>query len=175
MTMVALASEAGVSRRLVYDHFPDRAALYDAFFEDRAARYLTAIDGAFAEAHGDPRRAAAAAFERLVAMPADDQRAVRLLVADPGIPDLAALRERFRAHVEARWMPLVDPRFDLDVARGLLWALATTFLSLADLATRGDVPRPVATALADGIVGAFPDAVRATCAGEERDGHVADA
>ena len=44
MTMVSLAAEAGVSRRHVYDHFPDLAALYEAFFDDRSARYLASVD-----------------------------------------------------------------------------------------------------------------------------------
>ncbi|MGE5211731.1 MAG: TetR/AcrR family transcriptional regulator, partial [Acidobacteriota bacterium] len=102
LTMVALAAEAGVSRRLVYDHFPDLASLYSAFFDDRAERYLDAIAAAVddADASASPF---AAAFAQLLAMPADDQRALRVLVADPGLADLDPVRERFRHHVEQQW------------------------------------------------------------------------
>lgn len=160
MTMVALAAEAGVSRRLVYDHFPDVATLYDAFFDDRASRYLTAIDQALADADGEPGSALAGAFGRLLDMPADDQRAVRLLVADPGMPELEGLRERFRARVEQRWLPFVEAaRVDPGYARALLWTLVSGLLALADLAERGEISREDATILATAVVVEVPRAI----------------
>ena len=159
MTMVALAVEAGVSRRLVYDHFPDLAALYDAFFEDRAERYLASIDAAIAEGGGDVVASFAGAFGRLLAIPADDQRAIRLLVADPGLPALGAVRARFRTHVERRWLPFAGGSLDDELARALLWTLVSGFLGLADLVARGEVSARVATALATALVASLPAAV----------------
>ena len=60
--MVALAAEADVSRRLVYDHFPDLGTLYDAFFDNRVAGYLARIDDAVARATPDPGARFLAAF-----------------------------------------------------------------------------------------------------------------
>ena len=123
LTMVAVAAEAGVSRRLVYDHFADLASLYAAFFDDRAARYLAAINEAV-DAAGDTASAFPAAFTQLLAMPADDQRAVRVLITDPGLPDLDPVRERFRRHVEEQWLdsiPAIEgdqrPRCPVDAGR----------------------------------------------------------
>ena len=39
ITMVGIATEAGVSRQLVYGHFPDLDSLYVAFVQDRLGRY----------------------------------------------------------------------------------------------------------------------------------------
>ena len=36
LTMVAVAKEAGVSRQLVYDHFPDLPSLFEAAFAEQA-------------------------------------------------------------------------------------------------------------------------------------------
>ena len=165
LTMVALGAEAGVSRRLVYDHFPDVGALLDAFFDDRATRYLGTIDVAFAAAGDDPVGAFAAAFAALLEVPAEDQRVIRLLVADPGLPELAPLRERFRTHVEARWLgalggdPIAPRR-----ARAVLWTLVSGLLGLADLVARGDFPAPDAVALATALVSDAPGITRAAYA-----------
>lgn len=150
MTMVALAAEAGVSRRLVYDHFPDLPSLYAAFFDDRASRYLSAIAGAVATAD-DAASAFAGAFSVLLAMPAEDQRAVRLLVADPGLPDLHPLRERFRGHVEQQWLWRLG---DVDVqrSRAALWTLVSGLFGLAELVSRGEATPEVAMSVATGLV-----------------------
>ncbi len=163
MTMVAVAAEAGASRRLVYDHFPDLAALYDAFFDDRASRYLASIDRAVEEGDGDLAASFAGAFRNLLAIPAEDQRVIRLLVADPGLRELEPLRERFRAHVEERWLGFsgsggVDAA-DRDIARALLWTLASGLFGLADLVTRGEIGAEAATALATALVVTLPRAV----------------
>lgn len=151
LTMVALAAEAGVSRRLVYDHFPDLPSLYGAFFDDRATRYLAAIDEAFDRAGGHGSAAFAGAFAQLLAMPSDDQRAVRLLVADPGLPDLERLRERFRQHVERRWMGRL-PAIHGTNARAVLWTLIGGLFALAELVSRDEVSREDAMVIATDLV-----------------------
>jgi AcrR family transcriptional regulator len=154
LTMVALATEAGVSRRLVYDHFPDVASLYSAFFDDRAARYLAAIADAV-EAADDS--AVPAAFAHLLAMPADDQRALRVLVADPGLPDLDPVRERFRQHVEQQWLGRLP---EVEHARAVLWTLVTGLFGLAELVSRDEVSHDAALTIATNLVTSLPAAMR---------------
>lgn len=154
LTMVALAAEAGVSRRLVYDHFPDLASLYEAFFDDRATRYLAAIDEMVDGAGGDGATAFAGAFAQLLAMPADDQRAVRLLVADPGLPDLGPLRDRFRRRIEERWLGRL-PSSDVPTARAVLWTLVGGLFGLAELVSRDEVSPDDAMAIATNLVAAM--------------------
>jgi AcrR family transcriptional regulator len=151
VSMVAVAREAGVSRRLVYDHFPDLASLYEAFFDDTVARSLGAIDTA---AHGsEPDRGFARAFAALLAIPVEDQRAIRLLLTGSALPDLAPLHRRFRAHVEARWLPgLRAAGVDARIAPALLWTLTIGLLGLVELVERGEVDAASATTLADDLV-----------------------
>jgi AcrR family transcriptional regulator len=161
MTMVALASEAGVSRRLVYDHFPDAASLYEAFFDDRSSRYLASVDRAFADGDGDLAASFEGAFRRLLAIPADDQRTIRLLVADAGQPELERVRARFRARVEDRWLSFGgDRRRATARDRALLWTLVNGLLALADLVHRDEIDADAATALATTLVTEVANSVR---------------
>lgn len=160
MTMVAVAAEAGVSRRLVYDHFPDLPALYDAFFTDRISSYLASIDDAFAAADGSLLASFTGAFARLLEIPAGDQRAIRLVVADPGLPDLEALGTRFRTHIDQRWLPFFEgSTIEPELARALVWTLVHGFLGLADLVARDEVSPATATKLATALLVEVPRAV----------------
>ena len=160
LTMVAVAEEAGVSRRLVYNHFPDLAALSEAYFDDRTRRYLDGIDDAVAAGGLDRRTAFTGAFRRLLAMPADDQRAIRVLLTDPGLPDLAPLQARVRAHIEARWLAPFRARVDDPaLARALLWAVVSGLFGLADVVARGEVGADDAVQLATAMVAAAPSTI----------------
>jgi AcrR family transcriptional regulator len=99
MTMAALADEAQVSRRLVYNHFPNLSTLYEQFFIDRAARYLAAIAEANADYDGDLQKAMEATFRLLLEIPNDDLRAVRLVFGDSGLAELEDARESMRRHI----------------------------------------------------------------------------
>jgi AcrR family transcriptional regulator len=165
ITMVAVAQEAGASRRLVYDHFADLAELCEALFEDRAARYATAIDAAAAAADPDPdgRRLALPAVTALLAIPPADLRAIHLVLADSGTPELSGARELLRTHLLARWLPaLASAGLAADVAGALLWATASSVVALADQVHRGELRRPDAERLAEAIVAALPQVVAAT-------------
>jgi AcrR family transcriptional regulator len=166
LTMVAVAAEASVSRRLVYNHFPDLAALYEAFFDDRASLYLAIIDRAVAEANGDARGAFDGAFRNFATMPADDQRVIRGVVSDPGMPELVPLRDRVRTHVEARWLPYFRTQTgDDETARGLLWTMVSALLGLADLVARAEISLEAAMTLAHALVATVPSALTAAGAG----------
>jgi AcrR family transcriptional regulator len=157
LTMVALAEEAGVSRRLVYNHFPDLRSLYEAYFDDRTRRYLDGIDDAVATGGTDRLSAFTGAFRHLLAMPADDRRAIRALVTDPALPDLAPLQARVRAHIEARWLAPFRARVpDPALARALLWTVVNGLFGLADVAARGVITVEDAMHLATALVQAAP-------------------
>ena len=159
ITMVAVAAEAGVSRRLVYDHFTDLTSLFEAFFEDRANRSLVAIDRAILAGKG-PAAGVAGSYAELLAMPIEDQQAIRLLVAGPGLPALESVRARFREHIEQRWLPRL-PVADTEMARALLWTLVSGVLGLAELVERGDLSETAALELAKCLALTMPDAIAA--------------
>lgn len=147
LTMMGLATEAGVSRRLLYDHYPDLTSLYQAFFDDRAALYLDDIAAAVERADdGDAFRAA---FAHLLTMAPEDQRAIRVLVADPGLPDLEPVRERFRARVEDQWLGRLP---DSEHARAVLWTIVAGVFGVAELASRKEVDHDTAMAIAAHLV-----------------------
>ncbi|MEZ5138643.1 MAG: TetR/AcrR family transcriptional regulator [Acidimicrobiales bacterium] len=133
VTMSAVAAEAGASRRLVYDHFADLATLYEAFFDDRVARYATAIDAASTGGDGPAARSIGGAVRELLAIPPEDLRPLHLLLADGATPELAGARERLRSHLQARWLPALAPLgLDRATADALLWTLASSFVTLAE-------------------------------------------
>ena len=160
ITMSAVAAEAGASRRLVYDHFADLGALYEAFFAERVARYVATIDGASAPAAVGAGRSIEGAVRELLAVPAEDLRAIHLLLADQATPELAPARGALRAHLQARWLPALRPLgVEADVAGALLWTLASSFVTLAELAHRGELAPASAESLAGAIVATLPDLV----------------
>lgn len=158
LTMVAVAAEAGVSRRLVYDHFADLESLYTAFFDDRSARYLAVISDAV-DAADDTASAFAAAFGRLLAMPTEDQRAVRALITDPGLPDLDPVRERFRRHVEAQWLDAI-PESEGEHSSAVLWTLVAGLFGLTELVSRNEVSKDAALTIATNLVSAALPSMR---------------
>lgn len=86
-------------------------------------------------------------------MSADDQRAIRILVADPGIPDLEPVRERFREHVERQWLGRLP---ESEHARAVLWTLVSGLFGLAELASRDEVDRDTAMTIATHLARALP-------------------
>lgn len=158
ITVSAVAAEAGASRRLVYDHFTDLGDLYAAFFEDRVARYAGAIDAASAPRNPGDGRSFTGAVIELLAVPPDDLRAIQLVLADGATPELAGARAALRDHLQARWLPtLAASGVELEVATALLWTLAASFVSLADLVHRGSLAPGSADALAAAIAASLPD------------------
>lgn len=159
LTMVAVADEAGVSRRLVYDHFPDLAALFHAFFDERAAQYRASIDEAFDAAAGDAVAAVAGVFSRLLTIPIEDQRALRVLVAGAGPAELEVVRDELRAQTVARWLPVTSTDAPPRVAGALVWALSSSILALAELVGRAELTPEMATALVVAMVTDLPERI----------------
>lgn len=151
ITMSGVASEAGVSRQLVYDHFADLDTLYLAFVEARLARYREGrpdITGL------GPDEAAATMFRYLLTIPSADRRIIRLLVADVGVHALDCVRQRFRADDLSRWPAVAHRPDDPKVGSALVWTVTSALLALADAVTAGDVTAEAATEVAVRIAGA---------------------
>ncbi len=156
ITVSAVAAEAGASRRLVYDHFSDLGDLYAAFFEDRVARYAEALDGARAGG-ATVADSFEAAVRELIAVPAQDLRAIQLVLADSATPDLAGARAALRTHLQSRWLPVLSRLgVEPDVASALLWVLAGSFVAVADLVQRGELSSSAGDDLAASLAASLP-------------------
>ncbi len=155
LTMVAVATEANASRRLVYDHFEDLGSFYEAFFEDRASHFLDAIHRI--ELGSDATGLAEATvhrFEALLAIPSEDLRAIRLVIADTSTRELDGVRARIRLRMEGDWVAIAtELGADVTRARAMLWTLMNAFLALADLVEREEIGVAVATSIVIDLVG----------------------
>jgi AcrR family transcriptional regulator len=161
LTMVAVAKEAGVSRQLVYDHFPDLPTLFQAVFAEQARRYERGLDDVLASGVSDAPTTARRLFEHVLALGPETLRVVRALI-DGAIPvELAGLREQFRTSVVDRWsLRLRALSFDDQRSNALVWAMTSAYLSLAELVDNGEIGADDAASilamLVDGIVSQAP-------------------
>lgn len=137
VTMSAVAREAGVSRRLVYDHFADLAALFEAFLDDRVQRYGVMVESTIGSVD-DPVARAVAMFTQVSTLPREELRLARTLVTGTGAAELDRARERFRRHVISRWFGDDDAARN-DAAAATVWAMAAAVLTIADLVARGEL------------------------------------
>jgi AcrR family transcriptional regulator len=157
LTMVAVAKEAGVSRQLVYDHFPDLPTLFQGVFSEQARRYERGLDDLFALGMGDAGTMARQLFEQLLALGPETLRVVRALVSGAVPMELAGLREQFRARVAERWsLWFRTLGFDDQRSKALVWVMTASYLSLAELVDEKEIgtdgAASVLAMLADGIV-----------------------
>lgn len=158
--MSAVAREAGVSRRLVYDHFADQATLYDAFLEDRVQHYTSVFDTTIA-ASPDPVERAIAMFSRALSLPREELRIARMLVTGTGGTTLDRARARFRRHVLGRWFADDRPA-PSDAVTATVWAMAAAVLTVADLEVRGEISHDAAVRVVTALVAGSTDRVHAT-------------
>jgi hypothetical protein len=149
ITMVAVAAEAGVSRRLVYDHFEDLSALYEGFFEERLGAYLAAVDRSASSAGTEMSGVVAAGLQETFRLSATDLASVDLIIRGTGMPELDRPRRRLRAYVVGRWLPVVDPEgADPELGGALLWAVMGSVIGVATQVVAGHLEADRATALA---------------------------
>ena len=137
LTMVAVAAEAGVSRRLVYNHFPDLATLARTFVADRLMTFMADTESEF---NSDARSRSAAArsiFVRLSAVPAEDRLLLRTLLVGAGPVELNGIQELIEERMQERWRRMsFDASGDLLLdARVLI--VGQIALTIADLVDRG--------------------------------------
>ena len=159
LTMVAVAKEAGVSRQLVYDHFPDLPTLFQAAFAEQARQYARGLDDVLALGARDVATMARQLLEHVLALGPDTLRVVRALIGGAVPSELAGVRERFRATIADRWSPWFRGLgFDDESSDALVWVMTAAYLSVAESVGDGEIGADRAATmmamLADGIVNA---------------------
>jgi AcrR family transcriptional regulator len=115
ITMTALAQEAGVSRALIYQYFPDQDTLVVAFFEDRISGYFAAIDASLDPA-ASPTGRVLTSLRELTHLNPGDVAAVRTVLASHDDTSLAAVRARLRATTLERWEVFMNADSDRAIA-----------------------------------------------------------
>lgn len=140
LSMVGVASEAGVSRQLVYEHFPDLSTMVVALLFDRFGEIDAMIARAIAETSSggpDEVRLAARAF---LSLPAELRRLLRVLLAHAGIPEheLGPLAVQLRERIILRWTAMLRAEGDPS-ARARTWALANAMFALGDLVDAAEI------------------------------------
>jgi AcrR family transcriptional regulator len=161
LTMVAVAKEAGVSRQLVYDHFPDLPTLFQAAFAEQARQYERGLDAVFALGTRDATTMARQLLEHVLALGPDTLRFVRALIGGAVPAELVGVREQFRATIGKRWSPWFRTLgFDDQSSDALVWVMTSAYLSVAESVGDGDIGADraaiIMTMLADGIVNRAP-------------------
>jgi AcrR family transcriptional regulator len=155
--MVAVAKEAGVSRQLVYDHFPDLPTLFEAAFAEQARLYVWGLDDIFAIGASDIATMAKKLFEHVLALGHETRSMVRDLIGGAVPVELVDVREKFRNTVGERWSPWFRTLgFDDQSSNALVWVMTSTYLSLAELVDDSEIGADGASSimamLAEGIV-----------------------
>jgi AcrR family transcriptional regulator len=106
VTMIAVAAEAGLSRRLLYDFFPDlRSLLRDYFFDALSQKIHFVVGETAGQSHPNdtPIDAVRDVFRLIVGLDDEQRLILELLSAsDPG-PDLALVGETMTRNLLLRW------------------------------------------------------------------------
>jgi AcrR family transcriptional regulator len=100
VTMVEIATAAGVSRQTLYNEFGSRDEFAQALIIREGSRFLDEVEEAIDQNAGDPRTALTAALERFLTIARDDPF-VRLLLGDDGTGGMLPL-------VSTQSRPVVD-------------------------------------------------------------------
>ena len=140
LTMVGVASEAGVSRQLVYEHFADLPALVWALVADRFSAAEATIVSALEEPRADRTEVALVATRVLLSLPSEQRHLVRSLVGHANLPDheLSVPAARLRARMIKRWTTALGTG-QSRVARARVWALLQAIFGLGDLIDAGEL------------------------------------
>ncbi len=154
--MVAVAKEAGVSRQLVYDHFPDLPTLFRAVFAEQARQYELGLEDVFALSAGDTTTMARQLFEHVLALGPETRRVVRALIGGAVPVELTGIRQRFRATIGDRWCSLFRTLgLDDQSSSALVSVMTSAYLGAAELVDDGEIDAEAAATiiaiLADGI------------------------
>ncbi len=161
LTMVAVAKEAGVSRQLVYDHFPDLPTLFRAVFAEQARLYELGLDEVFALDAGDIATRARQLFEHVLALGPETRHVVQALVGGAVPLELAGVREQFLSAAHERWCPWFRSLgLDGGSSHALVLVMTSAYLSVAESVDGGEIGAQagatIVAMLADGIVSQAP-------------------
>jgi AcrR family transcriptional regulator len=140
LSMVGVATEAGVSRQLVYEHFADLPDLLRALLIDRFGAIETAVTETLREMSGTPGNGALAAARLILATPAEERHLLRVLLAYAGLPghELSGPATALRGRMIARWSARLRAGEDQQ-ARALIWGLVNAAFGLGDLVDSGEI------------------------------------
>ncbi len=157
LTMVAVAKEAGVSRQLVYDHFPDLPLLFEAAFAEQAQLYAQGLDDVLTVGVSDVTTLVRQLFDHVLALGPETLHVVRALIAGAIPVELVGFRDEFRTAVAARWSTWFRTLgFDERWSMALVSVMTAAYLSLAELVEVGEIEADGAASilamLADGII-----------------------
>jgi AcrR family transcriptional regulator len=141
LTMAGVATEAGVSRQWVYEHFSDLDDLYRALILDRFAVLDAAIDAAKARLRGEALALFAA--RQVFALAPADRRVLQALVSGVGWnhPELTSIEGTLRERILERWTGFVmTTGRQAPEARAVVWTLVNATFGLADQIERESLP-----------------------------------
>ena len=149
LTMKGLATEAGVSRQLVYDHFEDGTRLLlstiEHLFEESHRATAEVLQGSAGEVPSTIRDA----YRIFLEMPAAQRRALRAISGDfvPDRPETRKAITVMREEIFALWLPYARRQTGLaeHELRPLVWMLNSASWGLADLVDDGTVSKKRAT------------------------------
>ncbi len=139
LTMVAVTAEAGVSRRLLYNHFPDLATLVRAYVGDRLVVFMHDTDDLFSTAEQSRVDLARALFTRIRSIPAADRLLVRTLLAGAAPPELAEIRQLVENGIQQRWRQISTTTDDGPSIDQRVIVVAQVALTLADYLDRDEI------------------------------------
>ena len=153
--MVGVATEAGVSRQLVYEHFADLPTLVWALVADRFGAAEATITTALAAPREDRTEVALLAARVLLSLPSEQRHLVRSLVGHANLAghELSVPATRLRARMIKRWTTALGTG-ESRAARARVWALLQAIFGLGDLVDAGELSR-------DEALGQFATLLRA--------------
>lgn len=148
LSMSALAESTGVSRQLIYQHFPNLEALLSA---TSWAIFVDTMEGtrdAILQHPTDLKAAIMAAELVTLDMPVGRSDALWQLVAgmDLGMPELESIRTGIRDVIIGLWVPPVSKLKGLDEenAKSLVWMIIMAFWATRNMIRDKVVSREVA-------------------------------
>jgi AcrR family transcriptional regulator len=133
LSMVGIAAEAGVSRQLVYEHFPDLLGLVQALLTDRFGELQKALEDARREAPAGIDAAMIAA-RLVIDTTSEDRHMLRTLLASAGSAhhELGELAAALQTELIDNWTGLFGLERDPG-ARAVTWAVINAVLGIGDL------------------------------------------
>ena len=139
LTMVAVTAEAGVSRRLLYNHFPDLPTLVRAYVTDRLSAYVVESEPLFAAGTATQELLTREAFARITQVASEDRLLLRAILAGTAPKALLTGHRLVEQAVLERWSRLSPDGVLNEVDRVRVLLLVQMGLALADYVDRGDL------------------------------------
>ena len=139
LTMVAVTAEAGVSRRLVYNHFPDLPTLVRSYVVDRLGSFMQASTAPVTDSPTDPVRIAQENLARFREVAPEDRALLRALLSGTASKELIPLQTLVEQAVVDRWRRMHPTAPEDPLVRPRTLLVAQLGLALADLLDRNVV------------------------------------